>query len=342
MAVSSGVGPHAAWLNVGGAQFPIEHGNVHQAATRKSGTFSGCIPLSFPGAAELLANLGDNQATISVMTRGATSTLLTGEVDSTDFDLIGRVISFSGRDVSAKLHENKTSEKWLNKMPSDIVTDLIGRLGIGAGNITASSIKAGKQVNQDYVRLSDNVSFSYVIHRMSQIDGTRWWVDPNGMFHYVPLGTPQSIYTINVNQDVSPISADCIELKIKRNIQAGKGIAVTVKSWHPRKKQLFSYTSNVNGVGGPVNYSYDASNVVQDHVTKRAQSRAMERARHELTVSATVVGDPSVQAGMSLQLSGTNYFDQMFDIDGVAHDFGMGGHFTHITARSAKQGRSAS
>ena len=59
-------------------------------------------------------------------------------------------------------------------------------------------------------------------------------------------------------------------------------------------------------------------------------------------MSATVVGDPSVQAGMGLQLSGSNFFDQVFDIDTVTHDFGMGGHLTHITARSAGQGRSAS
>ncbi|WP_342711445.1 hypothetical protein AAFG13_06125 [Bradyrhizobium sp. B124] len=57
---------------------------------------------------------------------------------------------------------------------------------------------------------------------------------------------------------------------------------------------------------------------------------------------ATVVGDPAVAAGMGLSLKGTEYFDQSFDIDTVVHDFGMSGHTTHITARSAKEGRSAS
>ena len=55
-----------------------------------------------------------------------------------------------------------------------------------------------------------------------------------------------------------------------------------------------------------------------------------------------VVRDPMVAAGMGLSLTGTNEFDQTFGIDTVHHDFGMRGHVTHITARSAKKGRTAS
>ena len=201
---------------------------------------------------------------------------------------------------------------------------------------------AGKQLQQDYVRLSDNVSYAYVIHKLAELDGARWWVDPNGNFNYAPIGSPQGTYSITISQDSEPISADCVELRIRRNIQAGKTIAATVNSWHPKKKQVFSYTSNVAGNGGPKNYHYNIPNMLQDHVTKHAQSQANEKARHEFTVTATVVGDPTVQAGMGLSISGTDYFDQTFDIDSVEHDFGMPGHTTHITARSPKQGRSAS
>jgi hypothetical protein len=63
--------------------------------------------------------------------------------------------------------------------------------------------------------------------------------------------------------------------------------------------------------------------------------------RTEFSVQATVVGDPTVQAGMGLQLNGTD-FDQVFEIDHVSHDFGMSGHRTHITTRSRKTGRTAS
>jgi hypothetical protein len=59
-------------------------------------------------------------------------------------------------------------------------------------------------------------------------------------------------------------------------------------------------------------------------------------------VSATVVGDPTVYAGMGLTLSGTGYFDQTYDIDTVHHKIGMSGHTTSMTSRAPKEGRSAS
>ncbi|WP_024516859.1 hypothetical protein [Bradyrhizobium sp. Tv2a-2] len=340
MAITSGVGPHAAWLNVNGT-WPIEHGNVAQSADRKTSSFSGEIPMGLPGARAAFASLSaGTDATITVMTRGQTATLMTGEIDEVNFDYIRREIHFRGRDKSGALHENVTSEKWINKLPSDVVRELTGRVGL-SGNISSSSVKAGKQLQQDFVKLSENNTFAQIIHEMARIDGVRWWVDPNGTFHYVPYGSQQGTYSISINQEVEPISADCIELHVSHNLQAARPIAVTVKGWHSKKRQIFQYKSNVEGSGPTRTYNYQVPTLTQDHATKRAKSEATEKARHEFIVSATVVGDPSVQAGMGLQLSGTD-FDQVYDIDEVHHDFGMSGHRTHITARSPKSGRSAS
>lgn len=340
MAITFGVGPHAAWLNCNGT-WPIEHGGVAQSADRKTSSFSGVVPMGFAGARQAFASLAAGEsATITVMTRGQTATLMTGEVDEVSFDYIRREIHFRGRDKSAALHEKITSEKWINKLPSDIVRDLIGRAGL-SGNVTGSSVKAGKQLQQDFVKLSENSTFARIIHEMARIDGVRWWVDPNGTFHYVPYGNTQGVYSIMINQASEPISSDCMELKVSHNLQAGRPIAVTVKGWHPKKRQLFEYQSNVEGSGPTRNYYYQVPTLTQDHATRRAKSEATEKARHEFLVTATVVGDPSVQAGMGLQLSGSD-FDQVFEIDAVHHDFGMSGHRTHITARSPKSGRSAS
>lgn len=341
MAITEGAGPHAAWLTVNGRTFPIEHGQVNQEATRKTAQFSGVIPLSYPGAYEMAATTGDNEATITVLTRGRTATLVTGEVDYFNSDLISRVIQFTGRDKSAKLHEKKSSEKWVNKRPSEIVEDLIGRVGL-SGKITASQIMAGKKLEQDFVHLSDNVSFGYLIHKLAQIDGCRWFVDPKGTFHYLPIGAAEGTYSITIDQSRQPISADCMQLQIGRNVQAGKSIKTTIKSFHPKLKKVFSHTSSVEGNGGPTEYNYHIPNLLQEHVAKRARSHAAERARHELTVTATVVGDPDVSAGMGLQLNGTTYYDQVYELETVTHVVGMPGHTTHLTARSAKQGRSAS
>ena len=184
MALTSGAGPHSAWLNVNGSPLPITHGNVSQSAQRKSSQFSVTIPLSFSGAKDILANVGGRDKTsIGVTTRGVTGNLIVGYIENVNFDYIGRTIHVDGHDVSALLHEKKISESFRNKKGSEIVSDLIGRCDL-TGSITSSDLMAGKKIYQDYVKLTDNVSFAYVIHKISEQDGARWFVDNNGTFSY--------------------------------------------------------------------------------------------------------------------------------------------------------------
>lgn len=340
MAITSGVGKHSAWLNAGG-RFVIEKGIVQQSAQRKSSTFHCTIPISEEGAYDALAQIGgDDEVTIEVMTRGATSTLITGQIDDVDFNYIGRKIIVTGRDKSAKLHENKSSEKWVNKSTTDVVKDLVGRVGM-SGTFGSLGTMAGKILEQDFVKLSDNVSFAYVIHKMAERDGARWWVDANGQFHYAQLNSPTGVYSIYVDQSAMPIRSDCLHLRVTENKQAAKSIKASVKAWHPKDKKVYEHTTTIPGKGGTKEYSYHIPTLKQDQVEAHAKAQANEKARHELKVRASVVGDPTVAAGMGLSLTGTRYYDQTFDIDTVVHDFGMSGHTSHITARSAKSGRSA-
>jgi hypothetical protein len=341
MAITSGVGPHSAWLKVDGTTLLIERGGVTQSALRKTATFHCSLPLSEPGAYQTLQDAGGKKITIEVMTRGVTRTLLTGEIDEVDFDLIGRTINVTGRDLSAKLHNHKTNDKWLNQKTTDIIKDLAGRAGIKVDAETAGAV-AGKMLEQDHVKLSDNVSFAQVLQKLSEIDGARWWVNADGVLKYAPFGSNTGEYSIFINQDSQPIQSDCLHLRIRRNLQAAKGIRMRFRSWHPRKKRVIEAEASVPGSGGELHYSHTVPTLQPDQAARYAKSQAKELARQEIVVRATVVGDPSVAAGMGLKLTGSKYFDQTYDIDTVHHEFGMRGHTTHITARGARKGRTAS
>lgn len=250
MAITSGVGKHSAWLNAGG-RFLIERGQVQQSAQRKSSTFHCTIPISEKGAYDALAQIGgDDEVTIEVMTRGATSTLITGTINDVDFDYIGRKITVTGRDKSAGLHENKSSEKWVNKSTTDVVRDLIGRIGM-VGKFDDMQNMAGKILEQDFVKLSDNVSYAYVIHKLAERDGARWWVDAQGVFHYAKFNSPTGTYSIYVDQSSMPVRSDCLHLRVTHNKQAGKTIEVDFKAWHPRDKKVHQHTTVIPGFGGP-------------------------------------------------------------------------------------------
>jgi hypothetical protein len=337
VAVSSGSGAHLAWITINGQNFPLENGSVQRAATRKSGGFNGTIPLWYPGAEQTLANLGDNTASVSVQTRGQQATLITGEVDMTDFDYVGGVVSISGRDVSAKLHAVKSAEKWVNKKPHEIIQDLAGRAGIQT-NIDPSTLFAGRFIETDWAKLTDGVSYANVIHKLCELMGAHWYVDKNGTLNVKSTQSSVAPYIINFSRVNGESVSDALALHVRRNVQAGKGIKVTINSWNEHEKKAFVGSYTVGGNGTTQNYAHHIPGLNQDHVNQHAKSKASDHSRHEIDVEVELVGDPSITVDQPLQLTGTA-FAQTLTIDSIEDSFGMRGHTMRISAKSAKQGR---
>jgi phage protein D len=89
-----------------------------------------------------------------------------------------------------------------------------------------------------------------------------------------------------------------------------------------------------------LSYEYSIGNLDQDHADEYAKKKAEEHAGHEITITATVVGDPDCKPGMALELQGTA-FSGKYPIESVSHQFGMSGYTTTITAKGPSKGRSA-
>lgn len=339
MAISFGSGPHLAWVSVNGQNFPLEEGSAQRAATRKSGSFSGRIPLWYPGVESTFANLGDNTASVSVQTRGQQATLMTGEIDMAEFDYVGGMVHISGRDVSAKLHAVKSAEKWVNKKPQEIIQDLAGRAGIGV-NADPSTLFAGRFVETDWAKLTDGVSYAGVIHKLCELMGAHWFIDQNGTLNVKSTDNTAAPYVINYSHDpaTGAVVSDALSLQIRRNVQAGKPVKVTVNSWNQHEKKAFVGSYTVGGNGTTQNYAYHLPGLSQDHVNQHAKSKAGDHSRHEIEAVAECVGDTSIMASQPLQLIGTA-FAQTLTIDSIDDSFGMRGHTMRICAKSAKPGR---
>ena len=338
MAISSGVGPHFAIAVVNGVQFPIEKGSTHRTATKKSGTFSATIPLYYPGARSLVT-IGDNQTSIIVSTRGQVATLLSGEIDDVEPDYINGTLEISGRDGSAKLHDQKTAEKWVNKQPGDIIQDLASRVGLGVNISQPLQLKMQRLMKDDYTKITDNISYGMTIHKICELMQAHWFIK-DGTLNIVSGQASGGGYSINLT--VGPdneISCDALSLKIKRNVQAGKPINVTVKSWHTRDAKTYQGQNQVGGNGTTKNYVYHLPNLTQDHVDQHAKAKSKDHNRHEITVTAECVGDPSIDISQGLTLSGTD-LDGTYTIDGIEDSFGMDGHTMTINAKGPLGGAS--
>ena len=337
MAVSSGAGPHSATLIVNGQRFAIMTGSRSWEATKKTSSFSCVLPMSAAGVeATFGPSLGDNEASIAVTTRGQTVTLIKGEIDEVDFDYIQRAVHIAGRDKTAKLHATKSAEKWVNKKPHEIAADIAGRIGLTA-EVDQSSLHAGRYVEVDWSKLTDGVSLAHVLHKICELMGAHWYVSKDKLVvkSAAAQGAP---YVINYAFQHGSVITDALSLSIRRNVQAGKPIKVDAKSWHARKGQMFAGSYQVGGNGTSTTYSYHLPMHTKDHLDAHAKAKAKDHARHELTVSVEVVGDLSIDGTAPLRLVGTA-FAQDFKIDSIEDSFGMSGHTTRITARSAAQGR---
>lgn len=328
MAITSGVRPHTATVN----GIPVTHGTVHLSAKRKNSTCSCTVPMSFQGALSTFATGGGN---LTVTVNGAS--LFQGVLDSADFDMINRTITVSGRDMAASLHEKTTAEKWQNKTPSDIIQDLAQKAGLSA-QVTVSSggnVKAGRKVLQDFAKLSDGVPYSSVIQKMSEFLGANWYVQ-NGQL--IVSDQPTGNYSLNYQPPSPFIVSDCLSLSISVNYKAASQNQVTVNSWHPRDRKTYTGTGNAGGgIGGgnSMNFTFHLPELTQDQAQQWAKSKAQEIARHAFTLTAEVVGDPTIMAGMGVQLSGTGFFDNTYFADEVTHTFGIGGYTTSITGRTS-------
>ena len=336
MALSSGVAPHRAWLSVNGFLIPVISGSAEQNGTRRSSTFSATVPLNYPGAAAALAAIGDNQSGVIVENVAGAGPLVMGEIDSTDFHYgqNGTIVA-TGRCNSVKLHNKKINKKWTDQPTTQVVQDVASMCGLGC-QTSGGGMIAGKECSQEHAKMADGETGASIITKCAEQDNARWWVDPFSVLHYDI--DPQGGGGFSIHYDPGPPErADFFTLSIKRNVQAGKQIKVTINSWHTKDKKVNSGEGQAGGNGGPVEYLYNIPGLKQGEPQQRAQNKAKEINRHEITVHVKCVGDPTINVDSGLLVSGT-HFDGAYIIDSIHHTFGMGGYTMSITARNSRSG----
>lgn len=80
-----------------------------------------------------------------------------GQVDTIKWDVLNRMISLTGRDLTRVFIDTKTTQKWPNLTSSQIATQLAQSHGLNPV-VTATTTKAGKFYEIDNVNLADDRS----------------------------------------------------------------------------------------------------------------------------------------------------------------------------------------
>lgn len=331
-----------AYIIVGGEMLNAVSVDVDLGKTHKSDTFHAEIPFSaLPAAMDVnwwsTANDISVQVQISLDDVSGAVQLFDGKVDQVGHDFAGRLMKISGRDKVAALIDNKTTEKFNNQSPDQVVKTIASRRGI---TVDADAVpkKAGKLFQIDYAKLTHRLSEWTAINKIADESGMTAYMT-GGTLYFKPVG--EQLPVLNVVYVPPTIESfaegNFMSLTTSRNLVVGRPVNVTVQSWNHKEKKAYSTTKSEPGTGDPLVYNYTSPGLTGDQTEKLADKRLAENTSHELSFNLDMPGDPTVTPRFAMQLSGTGTaYDQEHEITTIHHSISQGGGYRMTVSAKSK------
>lgn len=333
MAIVGGLRQIRGYLTIGGQTVSVESATVREIAAKMSSEWSAVVPLQlFPGGDEYFSSLSSNSATVAVGINGTQTQLITGECNNVQIDYFTGTVTLTGVDESQRLHQNKSSEKFLNKTRAEVV-QIVGERNGFTVEVDPDTLMAGKKFQIDFAKMTDGVSDASIIHKMTELMGARWWTKNGTLF--IKTGT-SGAYVVQYQPAVNGrIAGNFLGMQVDLNLQALKDLNMSVKVWDDKSKKVIEGTANSGGqISGALNYQFRTGGIDQEHADDLAKKKLQEIARHQIKATVKMVGDPDIDIGMGLQLQGTA-FDQKLEIDTIDHHISSEGYTMTIGATAA-------
>jgi phage protein D len=328
---------------------PIEC-SVHASQHQTADTFAAVIALDDPAnpGPAYWADTAPIQVTVMAtndVASGSMTLMFQGNVDKVSIDWDRRTVHISGRDNTSQLIESKTNEKWINKQPNDIITDLAGRAGLSVQFSGTASDRAGLKYKDDYNRISELDSYWNVIVRLAKemsciayVKGTQLFIQPwdfSGGGDFAVTYVPPTAS--------SAAQGNVLKLTTERDLVLAQTVTVEHNTWQQKEGKAVSSVWTVPGTAGVLKHGLKAANLTKRQQDAVAKGRADEITSHERTVTIVTYGDVTLQAGMMVTLSGTGTgFDMSYVISDIEHHWSWGqGYIMTVNVRNKSKGRAA-
>lgn len=309
------------------------------------GGTSATLPLSyFVSAQQIMVTIlatPSNNSTSGLSSSGM-DTLITGEVDHLSYEPDKATLTLTGRDLSAKLMDKKTSLKYQNQKASDIVTKLAGNAGL-TPVVSSTQQKSGKYYQIDHARLTNQTSDWDLLQYLAREENMVTYVKGNNL-HFEPQGTgPQTPYVIDLTSPgystTDPVGqSNAVEIELTRNFVIGKGAKVGVHSWNFKGKKKISSTATAKGNGTPLNFNYTYPNLSTEQAQTRAKSKLHDITQHEFTINIHMPADNILAPQIPVQVIGTqSEFDQIYYVKSVRREMAWNqGYVMHFEAMNQR------
>lgn len=342
--------PRAVVMVAGAALAPIEcsvNVSLHQSAD----TFYAKLPLENDAGLDesFWADTAPIDATINGVNDVASESptpLIVGVIDRAQVDFARRVVEIHGRDLTAKLADQKTSQQWLNLSNQQIITELAQGAGLTV-QFAGTTDTAGLQFSDNYTEISDlDASWNVVVKAAGRlgciafVKGTVLYIQP---IDQPPGGFYEFSYSRPTPDQID--AGNFVGLLCARNLMLAKDASIEVQSWQHQAGATVTSKYESKGsakAGDKLLYQFRAPNLTKEQQDRIARNHLRQALTHERVVTViNMAGDVSVSPLQGFRLKGTQTgFDQDYVLSDVAHRFQFkGGYSMDVTANSQDAAR---
>ncbi len=266
--------------------------------------------------------------------------LILGQVNDVEYDPYEQVITMTGRDLTQRFIDNKTSEKFLNQTSSDIANTLAQRRGL-TPQITETSENVGNYYSMDYSRMTREVSEWDLLTYLARNEQFDVYVNGSTLYFQPPTSSPQN-YNIPIKlaqNGLTTPNSNVMSIKFSHNKTLANDVVVKVKSWNMIQAKGFIATSTIShqvggkqfgsgSSGGTQDYDYTLPNLTLAQAKAKAQQLAQDISSHELLLDLTMPGDLTLTKKSIITVTGTNtVFDTQYYVDSIMNKLSFDGGF---------------
>ena len=258
-------------------------------------------------------------------TTGQTSSLIYGQVDDVDVDLVQQTITLTGRDLSARFLDVKTAEHFQDQKASDIATTLATRHGMKA-SVTPTTQRVGGYYEYYHSRMNKDQSEWDLLVFLAEQEGYDLWVSGQTLNFQPPVPLTADPYVLLwSDQGQGDFSSNMTDIKLRRSETLAKDVIVKVQSWNQAQEKVVTAENHRNQasksqrVGGNAQiYTFYPPNLNKEQADKWAAAKAEDITKHERVITGSMPGDSLLTNRSLIKLVGTKTsWDQFYNLDTV-------------------------
>lgn len=267
--------------------------------------------------------------------------MLTGEITSLQphFPAAGPpTLSVRGLSILHRLRREPRSQAYERKTDSEIAREIAGQIGV-----TIETDKEAERAEQrnPYMLQANQQDIVFLMQRARRIGYELTAQERDDGTPYLYFAPPRAGIATPFRLEWGR-SLLSFEPTLTTANQVG---SVTVRGWHPTRKELIEVTVRRNELGGsePFLEAFnERQEIIADHpVTSRAEARTLaletlrENALGKVTASGSTVGLPRLRAGTRVEVAGVGarYLDGTYFVTGSTHTLGGSGYTTSFEAK---------